>query len=65
MLKNIPPIRSEFESILKKKTPDRPTLTSICREVFYECSKDAFAVVAKSESAIFANIILKKWVVII
>ena len=63
--KSIPPIWSQFENIIKKENPDRSTLISISREAFYERSKDAFAVVATSESALFANIILKKGVVII
>jgi L-fucose mutarotase len=60
-----PPIWAEFESILHNQYPNRSNLTSISRESFYNRSKNAFAIVATSESALFANIILKKGVVII
>ncbi|MBL7014368.1 MAG: fucose isomerase [Candidatus Marinimicrobia bacterium] len=61
---SIPPIWTEFESILHNQSPNRSTLTSISREAFYERSRNAFAIVATSESALFANIILKKGVVL-
>ena len=62
---DFPPIWNEFESILKNQYPDQSILTPISREAFYERSRKAFAILATSESAIFANLILKKGVVII
>lgn len=60
-----PPVWHDFESILSKQNPNQSTIASISREAFYERSRNAFAIVATSESALFANIILKKGVVII
>ena len=59
-----PHIWSKFETILQNNNSDRSILTSISREHFYDQSRDAFAIVATCESALFANLILKKGVVI-
>lgn len=60
-----PPIWTEFESILHNQYSNRSNLTSISRESFYKRSRNTFAIVATSESALYANIILKKGIVII
>lgn len=60
-----PPIWEEFCKILSTAEGRQVKLTPIERFKFYERSKDAYCIVATSEKAIYANIILKKGVVII
>ena len=55
------PIWDEFREILKPYTDEE--LVQIERFKFYERAKDAYAVIMTSESALYANIILKKGVV--
>ena len=58
-----PPIWAEFREIIEKHAPG----TSIAFEerfAFYARSQKAFAVVQTGESALYANIILKKGVVV-
>ena len=58
-----PPIWSSFrESINAAEDRDVP-LTLIDRFAFYDRAKQAYAIVGTSESALYANIILKKGVV--
>ncbi|MBQ8944860.1 MAG: fucose isomerase [Clostridia bacterium] len=57
-----PPIWSEYESIVKSIEGDRK-FELVERFAFYERAKKAYCVVASGETAIYANIILKKGVV--
>lgn len=57
-----PSIWSEYQSIAAK-LDDNVRLGRIDRFAFYERAKAAFAVIATSEEATYANIILKKGVV--
>lgn len=57
-----PPIWSEYESIVKSIEGDRK-FELVERFTFYERAKKAYCVVASGETAIYANIILKKGVV--
>eukprot|EP01006_Ploeotia_vitrea_P066879 TRINITY_DN95924_c0_g1_i1.p1 TRINITY_DN95924_c0_g1~~TRINITY_DN95924_c0_g1_i1.p1 ORF type:complete len:169 (+),score=5.70 TRINITY_DN95924_c0_g1_i1:25-531(+) len=57
-----PPIWADFKQIISEHESDA-TLTPVERFAFYERAKKAFAVVATSETAIYANLILKKGVV--
>jgi len=50
---------------LLKNNSNQSTLSPISREAFYERSRDGFSIIATSESALFANLILKKGVVIL
>jgi len=59
-----PPIWKDFERVLHKEEGEWVKITPIDRHEFYERAKKAFAVVATSETAIYANIILKKGVVV-
>jgi len=59
----LPPIWKEYEQIVQNAEGSWVKLTSIERQKFYERAKQAFAVVASSESALYANLILKKGVV--
>ena len=56
------PIWKEFEAITGKYT-DKP-LTQIERFEFYERAKEAYAVVTSGETALYANIIIRKGVVV-
>ena len=58
-----PPIWSEFREILADAEDREVELTQIERYAFYERSRKAFCVVATSEGALYANLILKKGVV--
>lgn len=56
------PIWDEFRSIIKPHTKE--DLVGIERFAFYERAKKAYAVVQTSEAAQYANVILKKGVVL-
>ncbi|MBQ6265685.1 MAG: fucose isomerase [Clostridia bacterium] len=57
-----PPIWNEYENIVKAKEGDKK-FELVERFAFYERAKKAYCVVASGETAIYANIILKKGVV--
>jgi len=58
------PIWEGYRKIVEKNTPDFNGFASIERFAFYEAAKNAYAVIATSESALYANIILRKGVII-
>lgn len=58
------PIWGTYEEIIEKHQPENNKIEHIERFAFYERTKDAYAVIATSEAALYANIILKKGVVI-
>jgi L-fucose mutarotase len=58
-----PPIWSKFDSIAKKAEGDWVKLKPIERFMFYREAKEAFCVIATSETAIYANVILKKGII--
>ena len=58
-----PAIWEEYRKIAAKYEPDNCRFEQMERYAFYERAKQAYAVVATGESAIYANIILKKGVV--
>ena len=57
-----PAIWKTYDEIVKKHNGET-VISQIERFAFYERAKTAFAVVASSETAIYANVILKKGVV--
>lgn len=57
-----PPIWSEYRKIAKAKEENVREL-QMERTAFYERAKNAFAVIATGEEAIYANVILKKGVI--
>ena len=59
-----PPIWATFAAILSESEGRDVALTEIERFAFYERASRAFAVVATSETALYANLILKKGVVL-
>lgn len=58
------PIWDVYKEIVKKYEPVNNKVENVERFAFYERSKKAYAVVATGEKALYANIILKKGVVI-
>lgn len=58
-----PPIWSTFRTSLQQAEGRPVSLTLVERNAFYERARKAYAVVATSESALYANLILKKGVV--
>lgn len=58
-----PVIWDDYKSIICKHEPERCRIQFIDRFAFYERAKNAYAVIATGESAVYANILLKKGVV--
>ena len=58
-----PPIWEEFRQILAHGEGSAVTLTAIERHAFYERARQAYCIVATSERALYANLLLKKGVV--
>ncbi len=62
--KDLPtPIWDEYKQILTDAEGDNVKMGQIERFAFYERAKTAYAVIATGESAIYANIIIKKGVI--
>ncbi|MGA2507337.1 MAG: L-fucose mutarotase [Chitinispirillaceae bacterium] len=59
-----PTIWETYKKIIQKFPNKNSSIENIERFAFYERAKRAFAVIATSESALYANIILKKGVVV-
>jgi L-fucose mutarotase len=59
-----PPIWKEFRRIIQMSEGKRKELELVERFAFYERARKSYAIVATSESALYANLILKKGVVI-
>jgi L-fucose mutarotase len=58
-----PPIWEHFSRLLRDAEGREIPLTKIERGQFYQRSREAFAIVATGETALYANLILKKGVV--
>jgi L-fucose mutarotase len=61
--KVVPAIWVDFQTIIADAEKDRAKIACIERFAFYERAKTAYAVIASGESALYANIILKKGVI--
>lgn len=59
-----PEIWEEYRQIIGRHEPKHNGIEMIERFAFYERAKQAYAIVASSETALYANILLKKGVVI-
>ncbi len=59
----VPVIWDEYKKIIQKNGEDPNAVEMIERFAFYERAKKAYAIVATGETAIYANILLKKGVV--
>lgn len=60
----VPEIWDDYRRILKSAQPKHCEIEFIERFAFYERAKKAYAVIATGETAIYANILLKKGVVL-
>ena len=58
------PIWDEYKAIVKKHNSDFKDFNFIERFEFYERAKKTFAVVATGEAALYANILIRKGVVV-
>jgi L-fucose mutarotase len=58
-----PPIWAAYKEIIEKHEPIHNGIAYVERFAFYERAKAAYAIVATGESALYANVILKKGVV--
>ena len=58
----VPVIWDEYKAVIQKNEGDKK-IENVERFAFYERAKSCYAVVATGESALYANIILKKGVV--
>ncbi|MBQ8296308.1 MAG: L-fucose mutarotase [Ruminococcus sp.] len=58
-----PTIWDDYKSIISRHEPENCKIEFIERFDFYERAKKAYAVIATGETAIYANILLKKGVV--
>lgn len=58
-----PPIWAEFRRLIDSAEGRSVPLTEIERFAFYERTRQAYAVIATSETALYANLILKKGVI--
>lgn len=59
----VPIIWEDYKKILKKHDPNHCEIQMEERFAFYERAKKAYAIIATGETAIYANILLKKGVV--
>lgn len=59
-----PPIWNDFRRLLRAGEGRDIPLTPIDRDAFYHRSRSAYAILATGESALYANLILKKGVVV-
>ncbi len=59
-----PEIWKTYKNILKKHEPDKCEIAMVERFAFYEEAKSAYLIIATGETAIYANIMLQKGVVV-
>ena len=59
----VPVIGDEYRALLKQHGEDPDKIEMTERFAFYERAKNAYAVIATGETAIYANVLLKKGVV--
>ncbi|OXM87785.1 L-fucose mutarotase [Paenibacillus rigui] len=60
----VPTIWDEYKALVRKHEPEQEKFEQVERFAFYERAKQAYAIVATSEKALYANLVLKKGVVI-
>jgi L-fucose mutarotase len=58
-----PVIWNDYKDVILKHEPDFKDFEYVERFAFYERARQAYAVLASSEMALYANIILKKGVI--
>lgn len=57
------PVYREFRALLSRESAGEATLSALERHAFYARARDAFAIVATSETRLYGNILLRKGVV--
>jgi len=55
-----PPIWSDYRAVVRRSTGRAIPLTPVDRFAFYDLARRAYAIVATGETAIYANILIKK-----
>ena len=60
----IPPVWEAYHRIVDRHEPEHNSFEQNERFAFYERAKNAYAIVSSGETALYANIILKKGVVV-
>lgn len=58
-----PEIWGRYKNVLQKREPDHCEIEMMERFAFYERAKNAYLIIATGETAIYANVLLKKGVV--
>ena len=58
-----PEIWGRYKRVLQKREPDHCDIEMMERFAFYERAKNAYLIIATGETAIYANVLLKKGVV--
>ncbi len=58
------PVWNTYRDMIRKSEPKANQVENVERFAFYERAKNAYAIVATGEAALYANIILKKGVVV-
>ncbi len=58
------PIWETYEAIVRKRTELQAPFDEVERFAFYDRAKKAYAIVATGEQALYANVILKKGVIV-
>ncbi|MFW5688684.1 MAG: L-fucose mutarotase [Spirochaetota bacterium] len=59
-----PVIWNEYRKIIASRSPDAKEIEHVERFAFYDRARQGYAIVATGETALYANVILKKGVVI-
>lgn len=59
----VPPVWDEYRNIIEKYEPEHNGIAHVERFEFYDRARAAYAVVSTSESALYANLILRKGVI--
>jgi L-fucose mutarotase len=59
----VPAIVRDMQSLVDRVVPSKPRIIARERFAFYELARSAYAVIATSERAFYANLILRKGVV--
>jgi L-fucose mutarotase len=60
----VPTIWDEYKALVRKHEPDNEKFEQVERFAFYDRAKQAYAIIATSEKALYANLVLKKGVVV-
>jgi L-fucose mutarotase len=59
----VPPIVQGMQALVDRMVPGAPRITSVERFAFYELARNAYAVIATGERALYGNLILRKGVI--